>query len=203
MTVTHLAPAPGFVPRHDPDLRTRLAAMGLPERYFLFVGSGDPRKNAQRIPGALSRAGLSDPLAVVGWSGWDQADGADNVLALGYLPNETLPDVYSGALALVYPSSYEGFGLPVVEAMACGCPVITARKASQPEVGGDATLYVDDPTNEAELAGILARVASEPELRMELSSKGLEQAARFTWTQTARLTMQTFKAAVNECLRPA
>lgn len=195
VTVTHLAPEPGFAPRTDPSLRKRLDALGLPERYFLFVGSGDPRKNAQRIPGALKRAGLAEPLVTVGWSGWDQ-DGPGNVLALGYLPDQALPDVYSGALALVYPSSYEGFGLPVAEAMACGCPVITARKASLPEVGGDAVLYVDDPADEARLAALLTRVAGEPELRKDLSARGLRQAARFSWAETARLTREAFVAAV-------
>ena len=196
VTVTLLAPEPGFAPRTDAGLRGRLDALGLPGRYFLFVGSGDPRKNAQRIPGALARAGLDDPLAAVGWSGWDQDGGASGVLALGYLPDEALPDVYSGALALVYPSSYEGFGLPVAEAMACGCPVVTARTTSLPEVGGDAALYVDDPANEAELAGVLARVAHDDALRADLAARGLERSRELTWERTARLTRQAFEEAL-------
>lgn len=197
VAVTPLAPSPLFAPRRDGGLRERLAALGLPERYFLFVGSGDPRKNAWRIPPALARAGLAEPLAVAGWSGWAEgAAGGGRVLSLGFVPDETLVDLYSGALGLVYASDYEGFGLPLVEAMACGCPVITARVASQPEVGGDAALYVDDPSDEEALALLLRRLAGEVPLRRELSVRGLAQAARFTWGRTAGLTLDAMREAL-------
>jgi len=195
--VTLLAPEAGFSPRRDPGLRERLARLGAPERYFLFVGSGDPRKNAWRIPGALARAGLAEPLVAVGWSGWDRQAGAGNVLSLGYLADLDLPDLYSGALALVYPSLYEGFGLPVAEAMACGCPVLISRRASLPEVGGDAAMYLEDPTDEAELAAGLARLAAEPALREDLAARGLARAAGFTWAGTARRTLDGFAAALS------
>ena len=97
------------------------------------------------IPDALDLAGLHVPLVVAGWSGWAEKDVAKKVLFLGYVEDDALARLYSGALALIFPSRYEGFGLPILEAMACGCPVITTREASMPEVAGEAALYMKHP----------------------------------------------------------
>lgn len=193
ITVTPLAPDPCFTRLDNPatqeSLRTRYA---LPSRYFLFVGSGDPRKNADVIPAALEASGLDIPLVSVGWSGWSGGAGQGRVRTLGYVPDADLPGIYSQALALVFPSAYEGFGLPVAEAMACGCPVITARAASLSEVGGEAALYLDHPRDVLGLASLLTSLAGDDELRERLIAKGLERARELVWARTADLTSQVF-----------
>jgi len=100
--------------------------------------------------------------------------------------------LYSGATALIFPSSYEGFGLPIVEAMACGCPVVTSREASLPEVAGEAALYLNDIGNTAELGNLLNKLAASSAIRTELSRKGMLQAEKFSWEKTARATFQVF-----------
>ncbi len=170
---------------------------GLPEEYFLFVGSGDPRKNVEIIPKALAMNRTKAPLVSVGWSGWDkESHGSGRCRPLGFVNDEDLAAVYSGALALIFPSVYEGFGLPILEAMACGCPVVTTTKASLPEVAGDAALYLQDPANPAELAGLLERIEQDIALRREMRQKGLKRAAAFSWDKTAALTKLAFDAAL-------
>lgn len=165
----------------------------LPERYFLFLGSGDPRKNAGVIPQALELSDLDVPLVTAGWDGWEARRlGAARLLPLGYVPDQDLPALYSGALALVYPSLYEGYGLPVLEAQACGCPTITSRGSSLPEAGGDASLYINDPNNPAELAMLLQRVAEDEPLRNDMRNKGIARASAHTWANTAELTYRAF-----------
>jgi glycosyltransferase involved in cell wall biosynthesis len=110
---------------------------------------------------------------------------ADRIRWLGYVPEADLPALYGGALALVYPSVYEGFGLPVLEAMSCGAPVVAARISSLPEVAGEAALY-SDPDSADQLAAAMTRIAAEPALRDELRSRGVTRARRFSWAETAR-----------------
>lgn len=199
ITVIPLAPKNSFSPQTGESFRIRLKQKhNLPSRYFLFVGSGDPRKNIKIIPRALELANMSIPLVCVGWSGWASKEANTNIISLGYLPDKDLIDIYSGAVALVFPSLYEGFGLPVAEAQACGCPVITTHKASLDEVGGDAALYLEQPENISELARLLQKVADNSNLQQDLSRKGLEQAKQFSWAKTADLTFSIFMQAVNE-----
>ena len=199
VSVTHLAHDPNlFYPKQPKEVRRFLADKGLPERYFLFVGSGDPRKNMDIIPKALEKAGLHEPLVVSGWSGWSDRMSWDNVIALGYISDEELACLYSGALALIFPSSYEGFGLPLLEAMACGCPVVAAREASLPEVVGDAALYMEGPRDIESLAGILEDLASSPEMQEKLCEKGLARAKEFSWAHTARITFQAFEQVLEK-----
>ena len=170
---------------------------GLPERYFLFVGTNDPRKNLHVIPKALAAAGLDVPLVTAGWSGWsaERLDGAPPV-ELGYCDDATLAALYSKALALVYPSIYEGFGLPVLEAMACGCPAVTTRLTSLPEVAGEAGIYLDDPSDPAAMGQTLARVAADAPLRAEASRLGLARAGLFSWAESARRTVEEFEKSL-------
>ena len=198
-SVSHLAHDPTlFYPKPQKEVDRFLADKGLPKRYFLFVGSGDPRKNMDIIPKALEKAGLQEPLVVAGWSGWSDRMSWSNVIPLGYISDEELACLYSGALGLIFPSSYEGFGLPLLEAMACGCPVVAAKEASLPEVAEDAALYIKGPRDIESLAGILEHLASTPDLRRKLTENGLERAKEFSWSHTAQATFQAFERVLEK-----
>ena len=181
-----------FFPRSHEEVKAFLKRQTLPERYFLFVGGGDPRKNLDVVPEALEKAGIEIPLVVVGWSGWSDEKPRKNIIPLGYVSDDDLAGLYSGAIALIFPSSYEGFGLPILEAMACGCPVVTTREASLPEVAGEAAMYLNEPRNSAELGNVLKKLATNTLLRGELGRQGMLQAGRFSWEKTARATFQAF-----------
>ena len=150
------------------------------------------------IPEALDRVDLDVPLVVAGWSGWAGKNMWEKVQFLGYMGDDALARLYSGALALIFPSRYEGFGLPILEAMACGCPVVTTREASMPEVAGDAALYMKDPDDVDGLAGILKKLAESPLERQAWAEKGLIQAGRFSWQKTAEATFRAFEQVFNE-----
>lgn len=167
----------------------------LPERFFLFLGSGDPRKNAAIIPQALRAAELDIPLISVGWSGWGDAADDSQPRSLGYVPDKDLAALYGAALALIYPSRYEGFGLPVLEAMACGCPVVTTREASLPEAGGEAALYMEHPDDVAGLGELLRALATDSALAKRACRQGLAHTARFSWDATATATWEVLCAA--------
>lgn len=190
ITVTPLAHDPDlFYPRSMDHVQAPMKSRELPEIYFLFVGSGDPRKNMLLIPRALQMAAVNAPLVVAGWSGWSKKHLPNNVIPLGFVPDAELALLYSRALALVFPSTYEGFGLPVLEAMACGCPVVTTKEASLPEVAGDAAVYVNDPSDPHELGSVLKELAGDETLRGELRDLGLARSAEFSWKRTAELTL--------------
>ncbi len=192
ITVTPLSHDAELFQPPSAQTRSRLDAAGIPQNYFLFVGSGDPRKNISVIPLALRLAQLDIPFVNVGWSGWSMAEDND-IIHAGYVSDEKLALLYQGASAFLFPSLYEGFGLPILEAMACGCPVITTRKASLPEVAQDAALYVTLPQDPQKWADALQRIAKDPSLRDSLVEKALSNAKKFSWETTAHLTMQTFK----------
>ena len=182
-----------FYPRSQLNVRAFLKQHTLPEKYFLFVGSGDPRKNMDVIPDALEKAGLEVPLVASGWSGWSDGEISKKIIPLGYVSDDELARAYSGAIAMIFPSSYEGFGLPVLEAMACGCPVVTTREASLPEVAGDAAIFMKAPRDVDGLASILRDLAADPGMRQKLADKGLLQAKRFSWEETAKKTFEVFR----------
>jgi len=176
------------------DVRARLGLGEAP--YFLTLGTREPRKNLALALGGWARArarlAAGSNLVVVGGDGNTEIfarsaalQQADGVHALGRVPEAELPALISGARALIYPSFYEGFGLPVLEAMACGAPVITTRLASMPEVAGEAAVYVD-PHAEDDLARAIEMVDGSDDLRQELSEKGRERAALFDWDKSAR-----------------
>ena len=176
------------------------------EPYVLFVGTEHPRKNLGRVLEAFARVrrpGLR--LVKAGGPGkaeWDFRAaterrlaelglGADDVLFTGRVPDEDVVALYSGAVCLVFPSLYEGFGFPVLEAMACGCPVITSTTSSLPELAGDAALLVD-PTDTGAIAAAMRRLIDDRGLRHELAERGRRRAARFEWERTARETLRVY-----------
>ena len=176
----------------------------LPERFLLFLGTLEPRKNLATLLRAYaqSREGIGMPLVVAGGKGWlyepifeliDELGLRDDVLFAGFAPREELSFWYNAATAFVYPSLYEGFGLPPLEAMQCGTPVVSSNAASLPEVVGDAALTVD-PTNVDALAAALLQIATDPALREELRSRGLQRAQHFSWDRTAAETLAVLRA---------
>jgi glycosyltransferase involved in cell wall biosynthesis len=184
---------------------------GIDGDYILSVGSIQPRKNLARLirAYALLRGNCSadklPKLVLVGKSAWlydetlrtlDEAGVKDTVVLTGYVPERDLPALYSGALCFVYPSYFEGFGLPPLEAMKCGAPVIVGDRTSLPEVVGDAALAVDPFDIEA-IAGAIMRLIDDPALRTELSVKGLQRSRMFSWLDTARKTLTVYEEVVS------
>lgn len=169
----------------------------LPERYILFVGNFNPRKNLKRLITAFDlmkqRSGLPISLVIAGGQGWkfDPLNAlkgvsfAQDVNFIGYVPDEEIAALYSAAELFVFPSLYEGFGIPVIEAQKCGTPVITSNTSALPEIGGDAAVYVD-PLNVDELAHEMEIVLQSNTLRESLIAKGKENAARFSWEESAQ-----------------
>lgn len=181
-----------FAPAIAADVQAFRAAYNLEQPYFLVVGERlgvDGYKNVPLLFRALAAGGDCQGVAVVCVGGQPELEpellelAGDLPVRCLMLTDEELRVAYSGAIALVYPSRYEGFGLPVAEAMACGCPVITAAVSSIPEVGGDAVLYVD-PDSVADLANALVAV-QQPDTRQMLIATGLARAQAFTWERAA------------------
>jgi len=191
-----------FHPQEDP---AALARYHLPERYFLYLGTLQPRKNLERLLEAYAHLPAGAPtLVLAGARGWYYQRIAATIASLelerrvllpGYISDQDVPAVLGAATALVYPSLYEGFGLPALEAMACGTPVIASRASSLPEVVGEAGLLVD-PLNVEEIAAAMQRLLDDPALGQELRRQGLEQARRFTWERCARETMMVLEKAL-------
>lgn len=175
----------------------------LPECFILYVGTLEPRKNLPRLLEAFRlarRRGLSHRLVFVGPNGWmmQQLQRTIEALALGegvhfcgYVPEADLPAIYSLADLFVYPSLYEGFGLPPLEAMACGTPVLTSNRASLAELYSDAA-YLVDPESVACIAEALVTLIEDESLRADMRRRGLEQARKFSWRQTATATMALY-----------
>ncbi len=204
ITVVYEAADPRFCPQSAVAVASALARYDLPARYLLFVGTIEPRKNLTRLLSAferIQRGGLSDALVIVGKQGWLTDDFfaalrrspvSEKVIFPGFVPDADLPAVYGGAQALVLPSLSEGFGLPVLEAMACHTPVICSDTSSLPEVAGDAALLVD-PTDVDALAAAISRVLTDGALNAELRARGEAQAARFSWSRTAEETLAVYR----------
>jgi glycosyltransferase involved in cell wall biosynthesis len=174
--------------------------------YILFVGTLQPRKNLTRLIEAFSniRYPISNiQLVIAGKKGWlyeqifrqvKELGLEGEVVFTGYVPAGDLPALLSGARLFVFPSLYEGFGLPVLEAMSCGTPVVCSNASSLPEVAGDAAVLVD-PLDVEDLAMAMERVLSDEELRAELIERGFEQARKFSWERCARETLDVLESA--------
>jgi glycosyltransferase involved in cell wall biosynthesis len=163
--------------------------------YVLAVGTLEPRKNLDRLVDGFRRAGLNGcRLLVAGMRGWGGVDvNGDNVQWLGSVPDEELARLYRGARCVAYVSLYEGFGLPVLEAMACGAPVVAGRNAAAEEVAGGAAVLVDPLDPEAIAAGLAEAI----DRREELRARGLERAQAFDWQRVARATVEVYREAAS------
>jgi glycosyltransferase involved in cell wall biosynthesis len=193
----------------DACIRLALERYGLPKGYLLSLGTREPGKNRLALLQALKRlvdAGRDLHLAVIGAAGWRFAaeDAAVESLGLnarvhftGYVPQDDLPALYNAARVFVFPSLHEGFGLPALEAMACGTPVATSGRSSLPEVVGKAALLVD-PTDPGAIAAAIARVLDEPALEGLLRQAGPERAAAFTWDACAQKTLTVYRGLLGE-----
>jgi glycosyltransferase involved in cell wall biosynthesis len=179
---------------------------GLKHPYVLSVGRIEPRKNLTRLFRSFERVrkrlGKELVLAVAGASDFHsraiEAEARDDsILLLGAVPDEDLPSLYREAEALAYPSLAEGFGMPVLEAMACGAPVLTTRRGALPEVGGEAVLFVEPEDQESIEAG-LERILTDTALRERLRKAGPARAEAFSWRETARLTLSAYRRAAGK-----
>jgi glycosyltransferase involved in cell wall biosynthesis len=176
-----------FSPSADPA--PARAALGLDRPYVLTLATRSARKNIEVLGEAaaeLERQGI-ELVSAGGGRGYLRGGELPPGRALGYVPERLLPGLYAGALALAMPSLYEGFGLPCLEAMACGTPVVAADRAALPETCGDAALLVD-PSDAGAFAGALVRAATDEPERQRLIAAGRERAAAFTWQRTAERT---------------
>lgn len=170
------------------------AKFGLPQQYLLFVGTVEPRKNLRRLTEALDSIGSPLPLVVAGAPGWGGADLPErkDVHFVGFVPDADLPALYSGATVFCYPSEREGFGMPVLEAMSYGTPVVTSLGTSTEEVAGGAAVLVNPFSVEDIARGISEALAHGN----ELSKLGLRRAARHLWSDTARMTAAAYREAL-------
>jgi glycosyltransferase involved in cell wall biosynthesis len=197
-----------FRPQPAANAAPTLTRLAVRAPYVLFVGTWEPRKNLQLLLEAfavLVAEGLPHTLLLVGGAGWKH-EAAERrmhelgvearVQRLGHVNDDNLPDLYRAASVFVYPSLYEGFGLPPLEAMACGVPVVTSDAASVREVVGDAALTVP-ARDAAALAAALRAVLSSEEVRNRLAAEGPRRAATFTWERTARETAAVYAEAVS------
>jgi glycosyltransferase involved in cell wall biosynthesis len=207
ITVIHEAAGPEFFPRPAEETAATAARHGVAGPYFFCPATSHKHKNLDRLVRAFdalkTERGGAEQLVLTGLPGSGEAELREalrtarhggEIHHLGRVDFAELPALYSGALALVFPSSYEGFGLPVLEAMACGCPVACSAAASLPEVAGEAALLFDGGS-EGEIAGVMGRLREEPALRESLRERGLARASRFTWAETARQTLEVLREA--------
>jgi glycosyltransferase involved in cell wall biosynthesis len=199
----HVVPSAIALPAGQSDPEPALRRLKVPRPYLLFAGTLEPRKNLVRLVRAYRRAALRVPHALVlaGPLGWRSQrlhrelaiPGRGRVMLTGRVTAPELDALYRGADAFCYPSLYEGFGLPVLEAMARGVPVVTSTASSLPEVAGDAAILVD-PRSVRDLAEAIEQALTDREEAERLGTIGRDRAARFTWDRTARQTLGVYEA---------
>ncbi len=203
VTVVYEAAGPEFRPTSPADQERVRQHYGLPEQFLIHVGVIEPRKNLTRLVEALQRLrdeGLFIPLVIVGPKGWlyddffrrlEQLQVRDAIHFPGYVPLADLAALYGAARLAVMASVYEGFGLPVLEAMACGTPVVCSAASSLPEIGGDAARYFD-PLSVEQMAAAIRTVWTDPDLRLTMRQQGLSRAFRFSWQRAAQETLAVY-----------
>lgn len=208
ITAVPLAPAPTFQPQSPASVQTIKQTYNLPNRYILYLGINKPHKNLANLIRAwksVTQQVPNPPILVIAGA-WDkrypetkqlaaELDLTDAITFLGPVPDEDLPSLYAGADLFVFPSLYEGFGLPIIEAMACGTAVACANASSLPEVGGNAAVYFDPHDTNDMVQTIINLLQNEGERngRQQLS---LQQAAQFTWTKTAQATLNLYRQII-------
>lgn len=206
--VIYLAASEKFKPLDNQGIYTFKEKYGFNFSFILYVGTLEGRKN---IPFLIKsfyefrKKSQNVKLVIAGKKGWkyknifsmiDELNLNNEIIFTGYVPEEDLPGLYSSADLFVYPSIYEGFGLPPLEAMACGCPVITSNISSLPEVVGDAGIMVD-PYNVDELSSAMYKVLNDSVLRKDLVTKGLNRAKMFNWEKCAKDTINVYREVCN------
>jgi len=196
-----------FYPRSDLEVEQVKAKYGLAKNYFLYVGTIQPRKNLVRLIEGFAKAGLKNvDLVLAGSRGWlyediykvpEKISVSNYTRFLGYVNDEDLAALYSGAICLAFPSLYEGFGLPILEAFASRCPVFTSKIGAMAEVAGEAAILVD-PYDVGEIATGLKRLASDEKLRSSLIRRGEQRTKDFSWEKAARETIAVFEKVYAE-----
>ena len=199
-----------FAPVNDQEhLASVRQRYGLPEQFILYVGTLEPRKNLGRLVGAFHRLrqqGYPHKLVFVGPWGWSMNNFAREieelglssfVQFLGYVPASALPAIYSMATVFVFPSLYEGFGLPPLEAMACGTPVLSSNNSSLAELYASAAQLID-PLDEEDLTSGLRQILDDPEWQAELSQRGMKRAGQFSWERAALETTAVYERVINQ-----
>ena len=207
---THLGVDSSFKVIDDEILLLEVVSKySLPENFILYLGTIEPRKNLPLLISAYKQlvdGGIAHKLVLVGKYGWmyhevldliKKLDLQSMVVITGYIPQDDLPLIYNLASLFVYPTIYEGFGLPALEAMACGVPVITSRIASLPEIVGDAG-YLVSVDHEGELIEAMGQVLEDIDLQEELIHKGLDRSELFTWERTAQLTQTVYRKVLEQ-----
>ncbi|MFW6067978.1 MAG: glycosyltransferase family 4 protein [Chloroflexota bacterium] len=202
--VVYEAAAEHFTPPNAKDIARVRQKYDLPQQFLIHLSTIEPRKNLSRLIAALKQVQQTRPtlkLVLVGSKGWLYEDFFSrirqeglqkDVIALGWTPDADLPAVISAAELAVQPSLYEGFGLPVLEHMACGQVVAASDASSHPEIGGDAAAYFD-PEDVRDMANVIERLLNDDEERRERRHEGLQQAAKFSWQRAARETMGVYE----------
>ena len=201
---------PGLAPHFHPPTAAQAAAFradpAVPSRYILHVGTLQPRKNLLLLLDALAQ--LADKqlkLVLIGGKGWfyeeiyrriEQLGLQDRVIFPGYIPDDALPLWYHGAELLAFPSVYEGFGMPILEAMACDTPVVCSNASAMPEAAGDAALQFD-PHDTTALVNCLQKVLDNPAQAATMRARGREQIKKFSWHTTGQKTAEAYQLAIN------
>jgi glycosyltransferase involved in cell wall biosynthesis len=208
VTATPLAASAKFTPEEDPsEIRRVRQRYGIVGDYILTVGSIQPRKNLPRLISAFAALCREDAirplpaLVIVGKRGWlyeetlhaaENSQVKERILFTDYVPETDLPALYTGATCFVYPSYFEGFGIPPLEAMRCGTPTITGNRTCFPEIIADGGLMVD-PFDERAIKEAVLKIFSDPNLRASLRDKGIKRASLFDWKETARQTLRVYE----------
>ena len=198
ISVIYPAPASIFTKASSPKLISKtLAKYSLKQPFILSVGTQEPRKNLKRLVKAFQSLSVKHPkltLAIVGKFGWgDTTQPVTNVKLLGFVPDEDLKVLYQATKVFVYPSLYEGFGFPILEAFKSGCPVITSNLSSLPELGGEAAFYCD-PKSHQDIANTIDQVLNlSVDQRKQVITKGIDQASKFNYQTTAQQTLNIYR----------
>ena len=208
VVVTSLAAHPRFRPQTAEEIASTLGPYGLQPGFLFSLGRLNRRKNLERLLKAYAQirttSGMNAPLVIGGKLDYGFQEvvrrsklvgETSGVRVVGLIPDAALPAFYGAAACLVYPSLFEGFGLPVLEAMACGTPVIASRRSALPELVGDVGVLVDPEDVEA-LSQAMARLLTDPGLRQELGARGIERSRQYSWAETARRTLAVYRKAV-------